>query len=532
VQNGQGSSPHLLRGPLRTVDAPKAEEMKGVAATKAANRGEKTLQQLYAEHDGKVSDKWSLYLAEYERIFAPYRDRPVRILEIGIENGGSLELWSKYFWNASKIVGCDINRDCAQLQYDDPRISIVVGNTNRERTRRRILQHCNGFDIIIDDASHQSKDIICSFANYFPCLSDGGLYVVEDLHCSYWQEFTGGLYHPGSSLAFFKLLVDVVNREHWGLDKARSELMLHLEEHYQLHFTEALLRKVHSLEFLNSLCFIKKQDDQNNVLGPRVVSGRTEAIAPIRLLNGTRSAQPDQRGNKWTRPQNIDERTVLRAERLHVELGVIGKQLAEKEAALARVTGERDALGQTIEAMAAAHSDETERLRADLSVAVKQLAEKEAALACIVGERDTLVQTAEAAAAVHAGETQPLRDEIGVVSDQLARAEARLNERFGETATLSNLLREQENATRRVAHDTEWMRQTAAVLLGGGGLREKFAGLLPGSAVQALRKIRLKRRGLFDPKAYLKANPDVARFGADPLRHYVNFGTNEGRTRG
>jgi hypothetical protein len=419
------------------VDAPKAEEMKGVAATKAANRGEKTLQQLYAEHDGKVSDKWSLYLAEYERIFAPYRDRPVRILEIGIENGGSLELWSKYFWNATKIIGCDINRDCAQLQYDDPRVSIVVGNANGARTRKRIMEHCDCFDIIIDDASHQSKDIIFSFTKYFSCLNDGGLYVAEDLHCSYWQEFMGGLYHPGSSLAFFKLLVDVVNREHWGLDKARSELMLHLEEHYQLHFTEGLLRKVHSLEFLNSLCFIKKQDGQNNVLGPRVVSGRTEAIAPIRLLNGTRSAQPDQRGNKWTRPQNIDERTVLRAERLHVELGVMGEQLAEKEAALARVTGERDALGQTIEAMAAAHSDETERLRADLSVAVKQLAEKEAALACIVGERDTLTQTAEAAAAVHAEETQRLRDEIGVVSDQLAEKEAALERVAGERDTLA-----------------------------------------------------------------------------------------------
>jgi len=29
----------------------------------------KTLAELYAEHEGKVTDKWSLYLEEYDRIF-------------------------------------------------------------------------------------------------------------------------------------------------------------------------------------------------------------------------------------------------------------------------------------------------------------------------------------------------------------------------------------------------------------------------------------------------------------------------------
>ena len=57
----------------------------------------KSLFELYREHQGKVSDKWSIYLSEYDRLFSSYRDRPVRMLEIGIQNGGSLEIWSKYF---------------------------------------------------------------------------------------------------------------------------------------------------------------------------------------------------------------------------------------------------------------------------------------------------------------------------------------------------------------------------------------------------------------------------------------------------
>ena len=54
----------------------------------------KSLQQMYFEHHGKVSDKWSLYLREYDRIFGPYRSSKIAMLEIGIQNGGSLEIWS------------------------------------------------------------------------------------------------------------------------------------------------------------------------------------------------------------------------------------------------------------------------------------------------------------------------------------------------------------------------------------------------------------------------------------------------------
>lgn len=218
----------------------------------------KSLAKLYHEHDGKVSDKWSFYLTEYERLLAPYRDRPVRILEIGVQNGGSLEIWGKYFEQAEKIIGCDLNPDCERLQYDDARISVIIGNANADKTRRQILKRSNSFDIIIDDGSHQSKDVIQSFAGYFPSLNEDGLYVVEDLHCSYWQEFAGGLNHPASSIAFLKHLIDIINREHWGIDKARSELLRSYEHCYKVHFVEGLLREIHSLEFLNSLCVIRK----------------------------------------------------------------------------------------------------------------------------------------------------------------------------------------------------------------------------------------------------------------------------------
>ena len=46
----------------------------------------KSLRTLYAEHQGKVSDKWELYLDVYERILAPWRERPVTLVEVGVQN--------------------------------------------------------------------------------------------------------------------------------------------------------------------------------------------------------------------------------------------------------------------------------------------------------------------------------------------------------------------------------------------------------------------------------------------------------------
>src|SRR5689334_21567988 len=149
----------------------------------------KTLEQLYGGHRGKLCDKWSLYLTEFDRLFASYRNRPIRLLEIGVQNGGSLEIWDKYFPSVVKIIGCDIDQRCAELRYRSARIAVVIGNANSDECEGKILQYAPNFDIIIDDGSHQSSDIVRSFARYFPHLKDDGTYVAEDLHCSYWDNF-------------------------------------------------------------------------------------------------------------------------------------------------------------------------------------------------------------------------------------------------------------------------------------------------------------------------------------------------------
>ena len=76
------------------------------------------------------------------------------------------------------------------------------------------------FDIIIDDASHINPLTIQTFKNMWAAVKPGGLYVVEDVHTSYW--FTEYLGQPNdeqphqSAMGFFQWLTHQLNYEVWS----------------------------------------------------------------------------------------------------------------------------------------------------------------------------------------------------------------------------------------------------------------------------------------------------------------------------
>ena len=286
-----------------------------------------SLRDLFAAHNGKVSDKWDIYISEYDRLFQPYRDKPVRLLEIGIQNGGSLEVWSKYFTKAKRIVGSDIDSACEQLIFDDQKIAVVVADANTDDAERRILAQSNEFDLIIDDGSHRSGDIVRSFARYFKHLADGGLYIAEDLHCSYWQDFEGGIFQPYSSIAFFKQLTDTVNYEHWGIEKTRASLLQGFADTYLFNLEEDLLAQIHSVEFINSVCVVRKEKKQSNSLGIRFIAGNEALVWDGALqLHGSSGLKQDQATNPWTTQNSGPEKDFLsRTEEIR-KLTEIGQQ--------------------------------------------------------------------------------------------------------------------------------------------------------------------------------------------------------------
>ncbi len=268
----------------------------------SCNPQEPDLASLYRGHEGKLADKWRGYFGHYERNLGPFRDSPVSLLEVGIQNGGSIEIWSRYFQNAEILVGCDIDPLCGNLRFADSRIHVVVGDANSPAAQETIHSLCGTYDLIIDDGSHRSSDIIKTFCLYFPKLKEGGVFVVEDLHCSYWQEFEGGLFDPFSSISFFKNLCDIVNSEHWGIDLAPVQLLKGALDRFDAEIRWEDLQKIHSIEFVNSICFIRKAAPGDNVLGGRFVTGsRSEVNGDPLSANKATTVPYEQSGNPWAR---------------------------------------------------------------------------------------------------------------------------------------------------------------------------------------------------------------------------------------
>jgi hypothetical protein len=275
-----------------------------------------SLIDLYLKHEGKFTDRWSSYLDEYERVFFSCNKDNINILEIGIQNGGSLEIWGDYFPNASNIIGCDINDLCRKLVFNDPRVKVIVGDVTDDNILIEIMSASKSYSLIIDDASHTSLDIIKTFLMYFPLLEDDGVFIIEDLHCSYWEAFGGGLYYPFSSISFFKNIIDIINFQHWGSNKTKEDFMNGFAEHYDLIIEDKVLNAIHSVEFINSLCIIRKSSAEFNKLGKRMIKGRIDLAAPscVSLDNSPykfNSENFNQLNNKWTNRQRSPAEDVL-----------------------------------------------------------------------------------------------------------------------------------------------------------------------------------------------------------------------------
>lgn len=172
------------------------------------------LEAMFWDNQGPVVHKWLHYLPLYDRYLAPYRNRPVRMLEIGVYKGGSLALWRRYFGPSAIIFGIDIDPDCARFDGQDGQVRI--GSQADPAFLTVVADEMGGVDIVLDDGSHDSRHIRTSFGTLFPRLSEGGIYIIEDLHAAYWSDYSGGYDAPGSFMQDVKTLIDDLH--HWYHD--------------------------------------------------------------------------------------------------------------------------------------------------------------------------------------------------------------------------------------------------------------------------------------------------------------------------
>ena len=141
-----------------------------------------TYRQLLEDQTHNAVNKWSHYPEIYDEVFEPYRERSRAVLEIGVQNGGSIQLLTRMFPNA-QVHGLDINPICASLNGTlGDRAFVHIGDATDLGTLAALPM----FDVIIDDASHIPLMQAVAFAYLFKNrLSSEGIYVVEDLEHSY-----------------------------------------------------------------------------------------------------------------------------------------------------------------------------------------------------------------------------------------------------------------------------------------------------------------------------------------------------------
>ncbi len=156
------------------------------------------LTQLATKHR---SDKGNvkqahMYTLAYELLFYPYKNRPVSLMEMGLQIGGpengfdasretnkvpSVSMWLEYFDDVH-VTGVDIS-DFSWV--DDPNFEYIHCDMDKRQNLKKLAESVTReYDFIIDDASHASHHQQYGFLELWKTLKPGGLYIIEDLH---WQ---------------------------------------------------------------------------------------------------------------------------------------------------------------------------------------------------------------------------------------------------------------------------------------------------------------------------------------------------------
>lgn len=222
----------------------------------------KTLKELAIEHKcDKAAEGHHTYDLPYEFHFEKFRDKEIKLLEIGVggydnpnEGGCSLRMWKEWFTHPdTQIYSIDVFEKSA-IQED--RITIFQGSQSDEVFLNKVMDEIGEVDLIIDDGSHVQSDIITSFKVLLPKLKSGGIFVAEDLQCSYWKHYGGGLQHHNggyksfSAMEYFKSLTDGLNYKEQATEDRGEGITPKEPDYLDLNIT--------SIHFYHNLCFMYK----------------------------------------------------------------------------------------------------------------------------------------------------------------------------------------------------------------------------------------------------------------------------------
>lgn len=118
----------------------------------------------------------------YEHYFSQYRDKEVNVLEIGIDQGGSIALWSEYF-QKGKIFGADIT----PVRFNPNFLNLKNTTLYYENAYSdQFVSKIENMDIIIDDGPHTIESMIYVVRFFASKIKSNGMIVIEDIQEMSW----------------------------------------------------------------------------------------------------------------------------------------------------------------------------------------------------------------------------------------------------------------------------------------------------------------------------------------------------------
>ncbi len=151
---------------------------------------DKSLDYLFNYFGSDKADYFNLkdtkghgYSKFYQDHLGKFKNKSINILEVGSYAGASAAAFTKYFPNA-KVFCFDIN--ISNFKFSSKNIKVYGLDIKNEKKVVNIFQKIfkenkfEKFDIIIDDGSHNLKDILFGLKILFYYLNKEGVYIIED----------------------------------------------------------------------------------------------------------------------------------------------------------------------------------------------------------------------------------------------------------------------------------------------------------------------------------------------------------------
>ncbi len=206
-----------------------------------------SLREIFDNLDGKLIHKWNHYIEIYDLYFNKYRGKEINLLEIGVSQGGSLEMWKKYFGHKVHIYGVDVNPRCKELE--DELVTIFIGEQEDRNFLNDLKHKIPKIDILIDDGGHTMIQQIVTFEEMFSHVKEDGIYLCEDTHTSYIDAFHGGYKKKDTFIEYSKNFIDYINAWH-SENKRKLDVSDFTKSVYGLHFyTGIVLIEKKKMEF-------------------------------------------------------------------------------------------------------------------------------------------------------------------------------------------------------------------------------------------------------------------------------------------